>query len=255
MLLSTPFKAVTKPEIELCAADASGLTVRVVGVLAAEGCSRSMVTPVMALLTTLLALLAAKLLIEKLASCAAWVWVSAKDARPPSPPEELTVMALAAPVAVPAMTSRAPAVVVMMLAVTPGLLLAELMAEAMPARVLWVVSILIDVEAPPTAIVRVPVPTTVVEPPTNAWDVSVAGVARLFTCREYWPATASALVVADAMFLSATVAAKPANCLGSSRAGSASFSVSSALVKVPYAETWESRVFCWLVSWVVCAAP
>ena len=185
MLLSTPFKAVTKPEIELCAAEVSGLTERVVGVLAAEGCSRSMVTPVMALLTTLLALVAAKPLIEKLASCAAWVCVSVKDDRPPSPPEVLTVMALAAPVAVPAMTSRAPAVVEMMLAVTPGLLSAELIAAAMPASVLSVESILIDVEAPPTAIVRVPVPTTVEEPPTNGLDVSVAGVARLFTSREY----------------------------------------------------------------------
>src|SRR5208337_2498780 len=125
-------------------AEVSGLTVSVVGVLAVEGCSRSMVTPVMALLTTLLALVAAKLLIEKLASCAARVCVKAKVARPPLPPEELTDIALAAPVAVPAMTSRAPAVVVMMLAATPGLLLAELIAEAMPANVLSVESMLTD---------------------------------------------------------------------------------------------------------------
>ncbi len=142
-------------------------------------------------------------------------------------------MAFAAPVAVPAMTSRAPAVVVMMLAVTPGLLLAELIAEAMPARVLSVVSMLIDVEAPPTAIVRIPVPTTVEEPPSNGLDVRVADVARLFTSREYWPATAPEVVLADAMVLSATVALRPDNWLGSSRAGSDCWSVSRALVKDP----------------------
>ena len=48
----------------------------------------------------------------------------------------------------------------MMLAVTPGLFGAELIAEAMPASVLLVESMVIEVEAPPTAMVSVPVPTT-----------------------------------------------------------------------------------------------
>ena len=45
-------------------------------------------------------------------------------------------MALAAPVDVPDSTKRAPSVVVMMLAETPGLSAAELIADAMPASVL-----------------------------------------------------------------------------------------------------------------------
>ena len=57
------------------------------------------------------------------------------------------------------------------------------------------------------------------------------------------------------MFLSATVAANAASGLGSSRAGNASLSVSSAAVKVPYAETWESSEVCAFVSCVVWAAP
>src|SRR5271167_4881268 len=121
MLLRTPFKAVTNLSIELCAAEVSALTVSVVGVSAADAPNRLMVTPVMALLTTLLGLVAGKPLIEKLASCAAWVWVNASDARPPSPPDGVTAMAFAAPVVVPVRISRAPSEVVMMLAVTPGL--------------------------------------------------------------------------------------------------------------------------------------
>ncbi len=58
------------------------------------------------------------------------------------------------------------------------------------------------------------------------------------------PATASALVVALAMVLSATVASNAASWLGSSSAGSACCKVSSAAVNVPYAETWESSVVC-----------
>ncbi len=53
----------------------SALTVSVVGVLAADAPSRSSVTPVIALLTTLLALVAGKPLMEKFASWAAWVCV------------------------------------------------------------------------------------------------------------------------------------------------------------------------------------
>ena len=59
MLLSTPFTAVTKALIEVDAAVVSALIVSVVGVLAAEVPSKLSVTPLMALLTTLLALVAA----------------------------------------------------------------------------------------------------------------------------------------------------------------------------------------------------
>ena len=233
MLLSTPFNAVTNLSIEAWAEEVSGLIVSVVGVFAADACCRLSVTPVIALLTTLLALVAAKPLIEKLASCAACVCVNASDDRPPSPPDGVTVMALAAPVAVPASTRRDPVVEVMMLAVTPGLLDAELIAAAMPASELLVESMVIAVDAPPTAMVRVPVPTAAALPANTGFEVKVAEVARLFTCSEYWPATASEVVVAVAMLLSATVAANPANWLASSSGGSASFRVSSAEAKVP----------------------
>ncbi len=79
--------------------------------------------------------------------------------------------------------------------------------------------------------VSVPVPTCV--PFEKAADVAVATLARLFTCSEYDPATASDVVVAEAMFLSATVAVNAASWLGSSKAGSESFRVSSAAVNVP----------------------
>ena len=64
-------------------------------------------------------------------------------------------------------------------------------------------------------------------------EVRVAAVARLLTSREYWPATASEVVVAEAMVLSATVASKPASWLGSSRAPRLDCRVSRALVNEP----------------------
>jgi hypothetical protein len=71
----------------------------------------------------------------------------------------------------------------MTLAVTPGLFGAELIAEAMPASVLSVESMLIDVDALPTAMVRVPVPIAVDELATCA-EVCVSAVARLPTSSE-----------------------------------------------------------------------
>ena len=59
MALITPFTAVTKVPIEVEAAELSALMLSVVGVLAADAPSKSRVTPVMASLTTLLALVAA----------------------------------------------------------------------------------------------------------------------------------------------------------------------------------------------------
>ena len=76
MLLITPFNAVTKLPIAVCAAEVSGLTVRVVGVAGAEAAVKSRVTPLMALLTTLLALAAAKSVDRKTRiQCAACVSV------------------------------------------------------------------------------------------------------------------------------------------------------------------------------------
>src|ERR1700733_6264061 len=243
MLLKTPFTAVTNLSIALWADEVSGLIVSVVGVPPAEAVCKLIVTPVIAPLTALLALVAAKPLIEKLASCAGCVCVKASTDRPPSPPDGVTVIAFAAPVAVPVRISREPDVVVMMLAVTPGLLGAELISAAMPASELLVVSMVIAIELEPTATVSVPVPTAVAELARCA-EVIVADVARLFTCNEYWPATPSEVVVAVAMLGSATVAANPANWLGSSSGGNASFRVSSAAVKVPNAETCESSEVC-----------
>ncbi len=91
---------------------------------------------------------------------------------------------------------------------------------------------LIEVEAPPTAIDKVPVPTTEVELGTGC-EVSVADVARFCTSSEYCPAAAPELVLADAMVLSATVASKPARVLGSSKVDSVDCRVLSALLKVP----------------------
>ena len=87
----------------------------------------------------------------------------------------------------------------------PGLLGAELMAVAMPESVSLVESMVIDVEAAPTAMFNVPVPM-VVSPLATGAELSDAAVARFCTSREYWPGTASELVLAEAMVLSATVA-------------------------------------------------
>ena len=59
MLVKVLFRAVTNALIDACAAVVSGLMVRVVGVLAADACNKFKVTPVMAPLATLLALVAA----------------------------------------------------------------------------------------------------------------------------------------------------------------------------------------------------
>ena len=91
MLLRTPFTAVTNLSIAPFADEVSGLIVKVVGVAGAEAVCKLRVTPLMALATTLLPLVAAKLLIEKFASCAGTV-VSASDAKPPSPPDGVTVI-------------------------------------------------------------------------------------------------------------------------------------------------------------------
>ena len=76
-------------------------------------------------------------------------------------------------------------------------------------------------------------PTAVVAPAKNALDVNDAALARLLTSREYCPATASEVVVAEAMFLSATEAANPANWLLVFNVVNDDFNASRALVKVP----------------------
>ena len=67
-----------------------------------------------------------------------------------------------------------------MLAVTPGLSAAPLMAAAMPDRVLLVESMLMVAVLPPVEMVRVPVPTAVFAP-ANALDDRLAAVARFCT--------------------------------------------------------------------------
>src|ERR1700677_192196 len=263
MSLITPFTAVTKVPIEVAAEEGSALMDSVVGVLAAEVPSKSRVTPVIAPVTTLLALVAAKPLRVKLASCAAWLWVRlvmlfvgsyTRDERPPSPPDWVTVIAFAAPVEVPEMTRRAPPEVLMTLAVTPGLFDAELMAEAMPETVSSLESMVIEVDAPPTASVNVPVP--IAAPALeNACEVREAAVARFWTSKEYVPGTASESVVAEAMVLSATVASYPASWDGSSRVESVACNVLRALEKVPNADTCAFNVVCSVDSSLVCAAP
>src|ERR1019366_10490345 len=98
----------------------------------------------------------------KFASWAAWVCVRpvvpfagyASEDKPPSPPDWVTVTVFPAPVVVPDNTNRAPSEAVMMLALTPGLFGAELMAAAMPASVLSVESMLIEVDDAPTAVLN-----------------------------------------------------------------------------------------------------
>ncbi len=92
----------------------------------------------------------------------------------------MTLIVLAAPVAVPDNTRRAPAVVVMILALTPGLFGALLMAATIPCRVLFVLSMVIDVDAPPTTMLRVPVPMLEVALATGCED-RLAAVARFCT--------------------------------------------------------------------------
>ena len=87
---------------------------------------------------------------------------------------------MAAPVLVPVSTSREPPVVVITLALTPAFG-AELMAAAMPERVLLVESMAMSVEEPPTEIVRVPVPTAAVA--DRGAEVAVATVASYFRAR------------------------------------------------------------------------
>jgi hypothetical protein len=106
------------------------------------------------------------------------------------------------------------------------------MAEAIEAKVLSLESMLIAVDWSPTDKVKVPVPTTELEL-ANAWEVSVVLVARLFTSKEYCPATASESVLAVATVLSATVASKPASWLEVSRPCAADCRVSSALANEP----------------------
>src|SRR3984885_1000188 len=234
MLVNTPFSAVTKVPIEVCAAEVSALMVKVVGVLAAEALVKFKVTPLMAPDTTLLGLVAAKPLIVKLASWAACVCVRfvTSDDKPPSPPDVVAVMALAAPVAELDSTNREPSEAVRMLAVTPGLFGAALIAAAIPASVLSFVPMAIEEDAPLTVRVRVPVPIAVLELATGA-EVRVAEVAKFLTSREYWPAAASEDAVAEAMVVSPTVASYPARVPGVSSVDSVACNVSSALVNVP----------------------
>ena len=96
----------------------------------------------------------------------------------------MTVIALPAPVVVPVSTSRAPSVAVMMVALTPGLFGAALIAEAMPASVLSVGSMLMVAEELPTLMVKLPVPIGVAELATAA-EVSCVAVARFCTVSEY----------------------------------------------------------------------
>ena len=119
-----------------------------------------------------------------------------------------------------------------MLALTPGLFGAALMAAAIPARVLSLESMVIGAETPPTESVSVPVPMATAEFATGVED-RLAAVARFCTSREYVAGIAPEVADAVATVVSATVAVRPARVLGLSRVVSVACSVSSALLKVP----------------------
>ena len=91
-------------------------------------------------------------------------------------------MTLAAPVFDARSTRWAPSVPVTMVAVTPGLPLPVLIADAMPASVLLVLSTLMFIDLPPTEIVSVPVPSCVVVP--NAADDKACELAICCTATE-----------------------------------------------------------------------
>src|ERR1700681_471299 len=142
-------------------------------------------------------------------------------------------MALAAPVAAPDSTSRAPSAVVRIVAVTPGLSAALLMASAIPDRVLFEVSMLRALDLPPTAIVKVPVPNV-----GFAAEDRLAAVAKFCTVREYCAGIAAVVADAVAIVRSPMVAVRPARLTFVCSGISAACSVARALLKVPNAETW-----------------
>jgi hypothetical protein len=160
---------------------------------------------------------------------------------------------LEAPVAVPDSTNREPKLVVRMLALTPGLLVALLIAATMPCRLLSLGSMAIEVDAPPTLIVKVPVPITVVSVATGC-EARLAAVAKLVTCSEYWAGTASEVAVAEAMVVSARLAVRPANEDGFWSVVKVACSVASALLNVPKAETCALSAVLRSLSALVCGA-
>src|SRR5258708_17885929 len=163
MLVCRPFSAATKVPMEVWALCVSLPIVKVVGGLAAVGLTKFSVTPLMAPLTWLPALVAAKPLTEKFASWAACVCARLlrpfagsywSTASPPSPPDCVTLIALAAPVAVPDNTRRAPAEGGGGLALTPGVVGGLLMAGAIPFRGFVVVAVGVGRGTAPSADVR-----------------------------------------------------------------------------------------------------
>ena len=169
-------------------------------VVPADAAVRFIVTPEMALVTELVELLAA---IPPTVNSASWanplcvqallefadviddwppvvlaVEVTPRLDRPVSDVTLLveTLMTLAAPVFAARSTRWAPSVPVTMVAVTPGLLLLELIADAMPESVLLVLSTLMSIDLPPSETVSVPVPSCVVAPKAaedNACELAI----------------------------------------------------------------------------------
>src|SRR6202051_4410929 len=142
-------------------------------------------------------------------------------------------MAFAAPVAAPDSTNREPSFVVRIVAVTPGLSAGLLMASAIPDRLLFVVSMLMALDLPPTAIVKVPVPNV-----GFAAEDRLAAVARFCTVREYCAGIAAVVADAVAIVGSPMVAVRPARLTVVCSGISAACSVARALLKVPKAESW-----------------
>jgi hypothetical protein len=91
---------------------------------------------------------------------------------------------------------------------------------------------LIDAELPPTAMVREPVPTTVV-PLETGCEARLAAVARFCTWSEYVAGMAPPVADPEATLLSLTVAVRPASVLGVSKVVSVACRVERALLNVP----------------------
>ncbi len=90
-----------------------------------------------------------------------------------------TLIVLVAPVVVERSTRWAPPVPVTIVAVTPGLLPALLIALAIPVNVLLVLSTVTSIDLPPTSIVSLPVPSLAVA--SNAADDRLCDAAICLT--------------------------------------------------------------------------
>src|SRR6185437_5910440 len=135
----------------------------------------------------------------------------------------------------------------MMVAVTPGLPLAVLIAEAMPASVSLLLVILTLKLLLPRLTCNVPVPTVVVPVPVNLFDRSCCAEASCETVTLYDPIGAPELAVAVNAAVLLLVAVSALKAFGVSSALKEAWNVDNAPLSVPSAEIWVVTVCVWAV--------